>query len=99
MRIQILILGLKGLKENDVHYYVLTTTLWLCLSICLAVCPYDHLSVCLQVSLSVCIMLRVEIIKLNSTAVNAVAAYRPPNCKKGFSKSLENLVRIFDVYW
>ena len=41
-------------------------------------------------------MLRVEIIKLNSTAVNAVAAYRPPNCKKGFSKSLENLVRIFD---
>ena len=83
-------------KVNDVHYYVLITTLWLCLSICLAVCPYDHLPVCLQVSLSVCIMLRVEIIKLNSKAVNAVAAYRPPNCK-GFFESLENLVRICDV--
>ena len=42
-------------------------------------------------------MLRVKIIKLNSKAVNAVAAYRPPNCEKGFFESLENLVHIFDV--
>ena len=98
MRIQILILGLKALKVNDVHYYVHTTTLWLCLSICLAVCPYDHLPVRLQVCLSVCIMLSVEIIKLNSKVVNVVVpAYRPLNCKKGFFESLENLVRIFDA--
>ena len=43
-------------------------------------------------------MLSVEIIKLNSKAVNVVVpAYRPPNCKKGFFENLENLVRIFDV--
>ena len=43
-------------------------------------------------------MLSVEIIKLNGKVVNVVVPdYRPPNGKKGFFESLENLVPIFDV--
>lgn len=70
-------------------------TLSVYLSGCMSLWPIACLFAGL--SLSVCIMLRVEIIKLNSKAVYAVAAYRPPNCKKGFFESLENLVCIFDV--
>lgn len=52
----------------------------------------------MTIYLSVCIMLSVEIIKLNSKAVNVVVpAYIPLNCKKGFFQSLENLVHIFYV--